>query len=270
MKPKPTTLPLLILLLIALGLSLSTWRLPASAQGTPYQTPTPNANGDIIFKVRPGDGCISISLLTNVPIETIKSLNGLDDAACSSLLEGQDIVIGRVEPVVLTQTAMPTATIPPEMITPSPTPSPGTATICVVLFHDKDGNGMRTEGEDYLYGGEVSVSNPDGSVSLTGTTVAGNPDEVQPRCFPDLPQGSYNVSVAIPDGFNATTITNYALEVKAGEDATIDFGAQESAPSAGVITPDSARRSPVLGIIGGLVLLAGLGLAFYMWRTRKI
>jgi len=156
------------------------------------------------------------------------------------------------------------------LITPSPTPSPGTATICVVLFHDKDGNGMRTEGEDYLYGGEVSVSNPDGSVSLTGTTVAGNPDEVQPRCFPELPQDSYNVSVAIPDGFNATTITNYALEVKAGEDATIDFGAQESAPSAGVIAPDSARRSPVLGIIGGLVLLAGLGLAFYMWRTRKI
>jgi hypothetical protein len=268
MNTKSKMLPLLLLLLIALGLSLSMLRLPASAQGTPYQTPTPNANGDIIFKVRPGDGCISISLLTNVPIETIKILNGLDDACV--LYEGQDIILGRVEPVVLTQTAMPTATIPPELVTPSPTPSPGTATICVVLFHDKDGNGMRTIGEDYLYGGEVSVNNPDGSVSLTGTTVAGNPDEVQPRCFPDLPQSSYNVSVAIPDGFNATTITNYALEVKAGEDATIDFGAQESAPSAGVITPDSARRSPVLGIIGGVVLLAGLGLGFYMWRTRKI
>ncbi len=268
MNTKSKTLPLFLLLLIVLGLSLSTWRLPASAQGTPYQTPTPNANGDIIFKVRPGDGCISISLLTNVPIENIKSLNGLDDACV--LYEGQDLILGRVEPVVLTQTAMPTATIPPELITPSPTPSPGTATICVVLFHDKDGNGTRTIGEDYLYGGEVSVSNRDGSVSLTGTTVAGNPDEVQPRCFPDLPQDSYNVSVAIPDGFNATTITNYALEVKAGEDATIDFGAQESAPSAGVVVPDSARRSPVLGIIGGVVLLAGLGLAFYMWRTRKI
>ncbi len=268
MKLKSKTLPLFLLLLIVLGLSLSILRLPASAQGTPYQTPTPNANGDIIFKVRPGDGCISISLLTNVPIETIKSLNGLDDAC--TLLEGQDLVIGRVEPVVLTQAAMPTPTIPPEMITPSPTPSPGTATICVVLFHDMDGNGMRTEGEDYLYGGEVSVSNRSGSVSLTGTTVAGIPDEIDPRCFPDLPQDSYNVSVAIPDGFNATTITNYALEVKAGEDATIDFGAQESAPSAGVITPDSARRSPVLGILGGVILLAGLGLGFYMWRTRKI
>lgn len=265
---KSKTLPALLLVLIALGLSLSMWRLPASAQGTPYQTPTPNANGDIIFKVRPGDSCTSIFLLTNVSIETIKSLNGLDDACV--LYEGQDIILGRVEPVVLTQTAMPTATIPPELITPSPTPSPGTATICVVLFHDKDGNGMRTIGEDYLYGGEVSVSNRDGSVSFTGTTVAGNPDEVQPRCFADLPQDSYNVTVAIPDGFNATTITNYALEVNAGEDATIDFGAQESAPSAGVITPDSARRSPVLGIVGGVVLLAGLGLAFYMWRTRKI
>lgn len=268
MNTKSKTLPLFLLIMIILGLSLSTLRLPASAQGTPYQTPTPNANGDIIFTVRPGDGCISISLLTGVSIETIKSLNGLDDTC--SLFEGQDIILGRVEPVVLTQTAMPTATIPPEMVTPSPTASPGTATICVVLFHDMDGNGMRTEGEDYLFGGEVSVSNRSGSISLTGTTVAGNPDEIEPRCFPDLPQDSYNVSVAIPEGFNATTTTNYALEVKAGEDATIDFGAQESAPSAGVVEPDSARRSPLLAIVGGVVLLAGLGLGFYLWRTRKI
>ena len=268
MKTKTKTLPLFLLILIVLGLSLSALRLPASAQGTPYQTPTPNANGDIIFKVRPEDSCTSISLLTNVPIDTIKSLNSLDDTC--SLMEGQDIVIGRVEPVVLTQTAMPTPTIPPQLITPTVTPSPGTATICVVLFHDMDGNGMRTEGEDYLYGGEVSVSNRSGSVSLTGTTVAGIPDEIDPRCFPDLPQDTYNVTVAIPDGFNATTTTNYALEVKAGEDATIDFGAQESAPSAGVVEPDSARRSPLLAIVGGVVLLAGLGLALYLWRTRKI
>jgi len=192
-----------LLLLTALGLSLSTLRLPASAQGTPYQTPTPNANGDIIFKVRPGDGCISISLLTNVPIETIKSLNGLDDAC--TLYEDQEIVIGRVEPVVLTQTAIPTPTIPPEMITPSPTPSPGTATICVVLFHDMDGNGMRTEGEDYLYGGVVSINDRLGTVSLTGTTVAGNPDTTDPLCFDNIPEGSYNITVAIPDGFNPTT-----------------------------------------------------------------
>ena len=268
MKTKSKTLPLFLLVLIVLGLSLSSLHLPALAQGTPYQTPTPNANGEIIFKVRSGDRCTSISLLTNVPIETIKSLNGLDDAC--TLIEGQDIILGRVEPVVLTQTAMPTPTIPPELITPSPTASPGTATICVVLFHDMDGNGMRTTGEDYLFGGEVSVSNRSGSISLTGTTVAGDPDTIDPRCFPDLPQDSYNVSVAIPDGFNATTTTNYALEVKAGEDATIDFGAQESAPSAGVVQSDSARRSPALAIVGGIILLAGLGLGFYLWRTRQI
>lgn len=268
MKTKLKMLPLFVLFLAVLALSLSTLRLPASAQGTPYQTPTPNANGEIIFKVRPGDGCISISLLTNVTIETIKSLNNLDDNC--TLMENQEIILGRVEPVVLTQTAEPTPTIPPEMVTPSPTPSPGTATICVVLFHDKDGNGMRTEGEDYLYGGEISVSNRSGSVSETGTTVAGNPEDVTPRCFEKLPPDSYNVTVAIPDGFNATTSTNYALEVKAGEDATIDFGAQESAPSAGVVEPDSARRSPVLAIVGGIILLAGLGLGFYLWRSRKI
>jgi len=116
----------------------------------------------------------------------------------------------------------------------------------------------------------VSINDRVGKVSLTGTTVSGNPDEVDPLCFENIPEGSYNITVAIPDGFNATTITNYPLEVKAGEQATIDFGAQVSTAAPGQDAAAPAGRSPILGIVGIVVLAAGIGLWIVMWRQRKV
>ena len=64
--------------------------------------------------------------------------------------------------------------------------------------------------------------------------------------------------------------TNYALEVKAGELATIDFGAQESMAIAEVPQADTVSRSPVLLVVGLVILLGGLGLGYYLWRQRKV
>ncbi len=88
-------------------------------------------------------------------------------------------------------------------------------------------------------------------------------------CFDDIPVGTYNISIAIPDDFNPTTVTNYPLEVRAGEEATIDFGAQLAIPPESEVVPDTARRVPVLAIVGGIILLAGLGLGVYMLRSNK-
>ncbi|MFZ3069891.1 MAG: LysM domain-containing protein [Anaerolineaceae bacterium] len=262
-------LPLSVLA-ICLGvgiLALSTINFsPVQAQAV-YQTPTPDAEGRIYYTVEENDNCTRVFLLTNVPIDEIIRLNGLDDDC--TLITGTKILLGTVEAPSLTETAMPTATIAPELITPTPTPAPGFAKVCVVLFNDLDGTGMRTEGETYLYGGVVSLNDRLGKVSLTGNTVAGNPDEVDPLCFEDIPEGSYNITVAIPDGFNATTITNYPLDVKAGEQATVDFGAQVATAAPEEATA-STGRSPVLGIVGLVILVAGLVLGFSLWRQRKV
>jgi len=173
-----------------------------------------------------------------------------------------------VEAPALTETAQPTATLPANLMTPTPTPPPGYAKICVVLFHDVDGTGTRTTGEDYLYGGVVSINDRMGKVSLTGTTVSGNPDTTDPLCFDNIPAGSYNITVAIPDGFNPTTVTSYPLEVKAGDQATIDFGAQEA--TAPVQQEQTASpRLPILAIVGMVILVAGLALAFLTWRQHR-
>ena len=256
---------MVLILPVLLGLVLNPDAGQVSAQ-TPYQSPTPNEQGTVIYIVQAGEWCSTIQERTGVPIADIIRLNNLTDAC--NIYEGQSLVLARVEVTPLPPT--PTATTPAELITPTLTPMPGVARICVVLFHDMDGNGMRSQDEDFLYGGEVSLNDRLGTVSLTGTTVAGDPDIVTPLCFEDIPIGTYNISIAIPDDFNPTTVTNYPLEVRAGEEATIDFGGQlATAPDSEVVS-DTAQRVPILAIVGGIILLAGVGLAVYMLRSNKI
>lgn len=235
---------------------------------TPVSTPTPDSEGRIYYTVQAGEFCATISEKLNVDLATLKSLNGLDDNCV--ILEGQKLLIAQVEKP--TSTAMSAPTLMPAEITPTATPGTGTANICVVLFNDMDGNGRQTEFESYLYGGVVGVNDQFGQIALTGNTVAGDPTlGVTPLCFEDVPEGNYNITMAIPEDFNPTTVMNYPLTVHAGEVATIDFGAQEkyTMPT----TPEEAAaegRSPLIGIIGGLILLIGLGLGFYMWRQHRI
>jgi hypothetical protein len=77
-----------------------------------YATPTPNADGQIIYTVEEGDSCTRIFLLTDAPIEQIIQLNNLDEDC--SLTPGQQLVIATVAP----------ATATPEGPTPTPTQRP--------------------------------------------------------------------------------------------------------------------------------------------------
>ena len=266
---KTLLLPLTIAVMLIglLGLSIAQPTRYASAQAT-VTTPTPDAEGRIYYTVQAGEFCATISEKMGVDLATLKSLNGLTDDCLIN--EGQKLLIAQVEKP--TSTPMPAPTLMPVAITPTATPGTGTSNICVVLFNDMGGNGRRTEFESYLYGGVAGVNDQIGQVALTGNTVAGDPTlGVTPLCFADVPEGNYNITMAIPEGFNPTTVMNYPLTVHAGETATIDFGAQEkiAMPS----TPQEVAaegRSPILGIVGGLVLLSGIGLGVYMLRQRKI
>lgn len=262
-----TPLIVVVLLIGALGILMSQPAQLARAQAT-VTTPTPDSEGRIYYTVQAGEFCATISEKLGVDLATLKSLNGLDENC--TILEGQKLLIAQGEKP--TSTPMPAPTLMPVEITPTATPGTGIARLCVVLFNDMDGNGRRTDFEAYLYGGVAGVNDQTGQVALTGNTVAGDPTlGVTPLCFDDVPEGNYNITMAVPEGFNPTTVMNYPLTVHAGETATIDFGAQEKI--ALPTTPEevaAAGRSPVLGIVGGLVLLAGLGLGVYMWRQRKI
>lgn len=261
--------PLALLAVFLFLLAFLAWPLTASQGSTlpqvVFATPTPGVDGRILYTVKPGESCTSISLLTGVSVEELRRLNNL--GADCALQSNSAIILGIVTPVVVEVTPGPSPT--PTTPLPTSTTYPGSAKVCVVLFEDVNGDAFRGETEAAMAGGQVSLTNRGGSVSLTGTTVTQpNPDEDDPLCFTEVPEGEYNVSVAIPDGYNPTTVMNHPLTVKAGDTWTLDFGAQLSS-AAVEPTPAEGGRNPTLGILGALLLLGGAGMGVYLWRSNK-
>ncbi|BCY17733.1 hypothetical protein hrd7_15820 [Leptolinea sp. HRD-7] len=223
-----------------------------------YGTPTPNADGRIIYIVKASDNCTSISFLTGVSIDDIRRLNNLKEDC--ALREGQQLLIGIADKPAAQATAT-----PPNQI-PTPTLEPGIGQICVLLFNDINGNSVPDGGELPLAGGAISITDRDAKVNLTNKT-----DSSAAVCFSDLLEGEYNVSVAIPEGYNATSLLNVPLKLGAGDKSTLDFGAQVSSkavePNTGNASTES--KSPLLGIVGAVLVLGGIGLGVYVARLGR-
>jgi hypothetical protein len=266
---------LVLLILLFTAQSYRTLAAP-QAQLTVFPTPTPGPDGKIIYVVQPNDTLWRISAITGVKIETIRDLNnlGVNDA----IIPGDRLLIGYAGP---SGSAPTTGPIPTQAIlTPSPTPSPGWGILCVLLYNDLNGDSMRQETEPSIPGGEISVSNRLGSVSLTAETPSGGADTtiVNPTpqergytCFDQILQGEYLISAAAPEGYNRTTELNKTLRLEAGQTTEIAFGAQANSEleAQTAIIPESPRKSPVMGIIGGALLVAGIGLGIYATLLRR-
>lgn len=258
--------PFLFGLLLVSGLVLA-MAVPAAASPPSqvyYQTPTPDSEGRILYTVKGGDSCLSISLLTGMDINEIRRLNNLDEDC--ALQEGQKLLLA----VFQEPTATPGPSPTPTEALPSPTPFNGNGQICILLFEDVNGNAMAEETEPGIAGGVVSVSDSEGVVSLTGKTTSDVDEDglPVPVCFADLPEDEYNISVAMPEGYNSTTVMNYTLKLNAGDQSTVDFGAQLNSATDPAASGET-RRSPLLGILGGILILGGGGLGVYFALMRR-
>ena len=219
-------------------------------------TPTPGADGRIIYIIKENDTCVSIALTMGISEQTLRELNNLQGDDCQFLFVGTELLIG-TKPA---DTPTPTSEAP---IVPTATPFKGNGSICIYLFNDDNGNALAEEAELPLAGGAVSVTDRLGTVNQTGTTA----DTVEPLCFADIPEGDYNISVAIPEGYNPTTVMNYALTLGAGEVSTIDFGAQ---PGSGLRPAFGEERpSPLFLVLGFFFIAVGVGLWFYVRRMAQ-
>lgn len=270
LKKLMASLGLLAISILILRLAVNVQAAPAG-QLQQFQTPTPGADGRIIYIVKANDTCSLISLLTGVSEDYLRQTNHLGENCI--VFEGQQLVIGYGNQV--TPSATPVLVASPTSIVPSPTPFYGNAQVCVSLYNDANGDGLRQANldefdayiasgtEPIIPGGAVSLTSLDGVYSQTLTTLAG----LDPVCFTDAPEGSYTVSAAVPDGYNPTTALTYQLTLKAGDQAFVDFGAQsrESASQSNQV----GGKTPLLGILGGIVLLSGIGLGIYAFRMKK-
>ena len=245
------------------GLGVQGVAQAAPVDQVPIFTPTPEADGRIIYIVKVNDTLLGISLVTGVPVDKLRALNNLTS---DTIFEGQKLLLGLAGPVEVTPTAGPAPT--PTPILPTPSPKPGQGTLCILLFNDINGDSIRQESEPSIPEGAISFGNRVGTISKTVTTVASEEHE----CFQELPEGTYTISVAVPEGYNPTTETDYETPLKAGDETYINFGAQANSQTlaeAPVIPAPEGRRSPILGIIGGLFLLAGVGVAVFAGRMLR-
>jgi hypothetical protein len=258
---------LAVLLALLAGLSLPV-RAASLLQLTPFPTPTADADGKIFYIVQEGDTLWRISAITGVTVDQLRALNklGLDQA----IVPGQKLLIGLGGPALGTQ--QPGSTSPTEPAsTPTATPPPGWGILCVLLFHDQNGDAVHQLEEPAIAGGAVSLSNASGSVSKTGIT----PGSAPGVCFEEIPEGEYNVSVGLPEGYNPTTYTTHSVTILPGDQRKMNFGAQPNlvkAEEIQVIPSPSAppsKRSPLLGILGGGILFLGLGLGVYAALLRR-
>jgi len=256
---------IVIIPVLFIGLMIA-FSIPAQAdsqQQVFYTTNTPDETGRIIYVVQANDTCLLIELLTGVKVNQIIQINNLDDAC--TLQEGQQLVLAYYE--TPTPTIGPSPTLTP--ILPTATPFNGNGKVCVYLYEDVNGNANPEETEMQIPGGAVSLTNRSGTVNLTGTTQTDEqPGTTNPICFEEVPEGDYNVSVAPPEGYNPTTAMNYPLVVKAGDLSILNFGAQLSS-AAEPHTIEEGSRSPLMLIIGAVLILVGAGMAFYFFRMKR-
>lgn len=261
-------------LLIAVCLAIPSMEPPVfaapDAQLTPFPTPTPGADGRIIYIVKTGDSLWRISAVSGIPMEELRALNNL--GANDVIAPGQELLLGLGGPADSAPTIGPRPTATSAL--PTPTPGTGTGTLCVLLFEDINGDSFRQETELSLPGGAINVNDRLGNVSFTADTPSGGlsenlfpePEELGFVCFDTLEKGEYNVTVASPEGYNATTRLNYTVMLNPGEEILLDFGAQpNSEVLARKTAPVGSQQKPVLGLIGGFLVLVGTGLAVYLW-----
>jgi len=268
MKTRTTFfLAFLFLAMLMIGIALPAHGVYAAPPAQGFVTSTPGADGRILYTVVAGDNCSTVAFQHGITVPQLRQYNTRLDNACT-LSVGEQLVVGLAP--APGPTAGPAPTLAPPTVTA--TPFNGTTEVCVLLFDDFNGDALRQETEFGIGGGAVSLTNVNGSYSQTLNTTADiDPDLLEPisSCFSNVPQGEYTVSMAIPDGYNPTMVLIYQLTVKAGDRASVDFGAQSKTITASETIEEGGNRSSVLGFFGLLLLLGGIGLGYYAYRANQ-
>jgi hypothetical protein len=266
------TLPLILLgagMLAALMLSMISAPAAASPlyQSTALPLPTAGADGRILYTVVAGDSQWLIAGKFNIPIEQLRILNGW--TADQVLFEGQTVILG-ISGEEPTPTSGPTSEV---IATNTPEAAPGTGAICVLLFDDVNGDALREDTEFGIAAGAASVSERTGLASRTGDTVAQTDEDGLPvaTCFEDLPGGEYTVSVAAPQGYNPTTAQSATIQLAPGDQTSLNFGAQAGGSSGlNLLSPEEGGPpSPLMGLLGIVLLIGGAGLGVYSWQLSR-
>ena len=236
-----------------------------SLQTTTNPTPTPGPDGRILYLVQDGDTLWDIAAKFGFNadyLDQLRLLNNMDDG---------DVVISGEFLIIAIQEQQDTGDDDNEIdLTPEATPISGSGDICILLYEDVNGDSFRQESEPSISDGAVSATEKLGLYSESKPTVEG----FDPVCFVQIPEGKYNISVALPDNYNPTTFMTTSLTLFAGDTVYINFGGQLSVKEiVDVIEEgqsDQNSSNLLYGVFGILFVIGGAGLGIYnLLRGRK-
>jgi LysM repeat protein len=252
---------------------------------TPRATPTPRPDGATVHIVESGDTLFGIALMYDVPVDQIRQLN-------AGSLGANDMIWTDMELVISLPSQTPTPTALPAPPTPeatlasessAPAVEGGGASICVLAYHDRNGDTFRDEGtEELLPNAEVTVADASGVIDrYTSDGIS------EPHCFAGLAPGAYRVIQNSPPGYEPSGLAEQGVAVAEGTSFELRFGnVRSESPE----TPGEVPTSAPEGADGGgsgdrtigsifatvakvsgimvLVLAAGVAVLFVLNRRR--
>lgn len=224
---------------------------------------TPLPNGEVWYTVQSGDTLGGIAYRHDTTVDEIKQLNNLS----SNLIKVNDKLLVKVVTVEPTATPLPPSTEPPTQAPTVAQPPTFTAIpvsitndygqLCVVAYNDLNKNATN---DDEPGVADVEVTLNVGNTPLDGYVTTADESD---HCFPQLPPGSYTVSVSSPAGFLPTTANQATVNLQSSNLVTLAFGLASTADSAAapksVESTDSEMTLLWVGV--GLVTISMLGVA---------
>ena len=108
----------------------------------------------------------------------------------------------------------------------TPTPTPSTGSLCVLVYHDHNRDGIRQPSEELLSGAAIAVRGVESGAAMTKTTDSA----WDPCCFDGLSPDLYVVLRQNPPGFTSTTEDSWGAVISANVSIQVPFGAVASEP----------------------------------------
>jgi len=251
--------------------------LPPPPTATPGPSPTPRPiptqypDGTMVYIVEAGDTLFGIAMMYGVDADQIRELNA-GSIGPNDLLEiGQKLVI-----------SLPSKTVPENAVAEVKS---GGASICVLAYHDRNGDTFRNErAEELMPNAEFTVADASGVVDrYTSDGVH------EPHCFTGLAPGAYQVIQNAPPGYESSGPAERPVVVAEGTSLDIQFGNArsespetpgeaptpasesegESGSDSGAISRIFATVAKVTGILM-LILVAGVAILFVALKRRRM
>ncbi len=192
--------------------TLAPTSVPVSAQ-------TANPDGSLVHQVVPGQTAEAIAAAYDITLERLLDLN-------PALGDGTRIQGGQLLTIVpAPQADVPQAiTRPPATFTPAAATAIAqaedtTATACIMVYEDQNGNQFKDVDEPYMAGGMILLEQ-NGQTVEQATTDADD----APTCFSALPAADYVALVTPPEGYTLTSNARRPLALSSGGRITVGFG----------------------------------------------